>query len=301
MRITIGLRLKQDRRGVSNIVVVVLSLVIIVVIVADVVLWSYQMNQLDWEKTRENVEIANVSFVNVTRSSWFTTQSEYGVNIGSRISGAYVDTQVANEGNWETFQEETISPTYKLDLNGTFVLDVSAFPLNSISTVEIELRYRASDKLENCFVEAYNWTAEAYSDSGFNVTTGHTPTIEWDNYFVNLTDVWRSYVLDDGTMYVKLHEEGDDAVQTTIDIDFLGVRAVAGGTLFTFKNKGSVTCHLVSLWIINSTYHRRYDMNIFVNSGETAPCIRADISLPDGEYMVKVVSERGNIAVYSGS
>jgi len=43
--------------------VVVLSLVIIVVIVSNVILWSYQMNQLDWEKSREKLEITKVVFL----------------------------------------------------------------------------------------------------------------------------------------------------------------------------------------------------------------------------------------------
>jgi len=291
--------IRKDKRGVSNVIVFTLGLVIIVVIVADVFLWNYEMNRLDWEKTQENIEITNVSFINVTRSSWFTTQREYRMNMGSRVSGTYVDTQVSNDGNWETFQEETTPPTYRLDLNNTFTLDVSAYPLGAISTVEILLRYRASDELENWFLEAYNWTAGTYSDSGFNITIGHAPTRGWDNYAANLTDVWKSYVLEDGTMYVKLHEEGNDAVQATIDIDFFGVRAVAGGTLFTFKNRGSTTCHLVSLWILNSTDHRRYDVNVFLNSGEPMLYIRADIDLPNRQQIVKVVTERGNIAVYS--
>jgi hypothetical protein len=33
--------------------------------------------------------------------------------------------------------------------------------------------------------------------------------------------------------------------------------------------------------------------------GETLPYTRADIALPEGSYMIKVVTERGNIAVYS--
>ena len=40
-------RLKRDKHGVSNVIVIMLSLVLIVVIVANVVLWSFQMNQLD--------------------------------------------------------------------------------------------------------------------------------------------------------------------------------------------------------------------------------------------------------------
>ncbi len=278
-----------------------LSLVIILVIVSNVVLWSYEMNQLDWEKLREEVKIANVTRVNVTRSSWFAAQSEYTVNLGSRVSGTYEDTQVANDDDWETFREGPNPPIYRLDINGTFFIDISAYPFASITTVEIRLRYRARNELEKWFLKAYNWTAQAYSDNGFNSTTGHTPTGGWDNYTINLTNTWRSYVRDDGAMYVKFHDERNDAVQTTIDIDFLGARAVSGGTRFTFKNEGSLTSDLVSLWIINSTNHERRDINVFVNSAETTIYLRADISLPTGQYTVKVVTERGNTAVYSGT
>ncbi|MFQ5999949.1 MAG: hypothetical protein ACE5J6_04145 [Candidatus Bathyarchaeia archaeon] len=258
------------------------------------------MNQVDWEKLREEVKITNVTRVNVTRSSWFVAQGEYAVNIGSRVSGTYEDTQVANDGNWETFREGPNPPIYRLDINGTFILDLSAYPLESISTIEIQLRYMASDSKETWYLKAYNWTAQTYSDNGFNSTAGHTPTGGWDNYAVSLTDKWRSYVRDDGAMYVKFHDEGNDAVRTTIDIDFIGVRTVGGGTRFTFENEGSLTSHLVSLWVINSTNHQRYDINVFINSAETTTYLRADISLPNGQYTVKVVTERGNIAVYSG-
>ena len=134
-----NLRLKQDRRGVSNIIVVVLSLVIVVAIIANIVLWGYEMNQLDWEKMKEDITITNV---------------ERGTEIN--------------------------------------------------------------------------------------------------------------------------------------------------GTHFTFRNEGALTSHLVSLWIINSTNHQRYDINVFVNSAETKTHFRADISLPDDQYTAKVITERGNIAVYSG-
>ncbi len=118
---------------------------------------------------------------------------------------------------------------------------------------------------------------------------------------MNLTDKWQSYVQDDGTIYVKFVDEGVDSNQTTVDIDFLGVRAEIDGTRFTFKNEGALTSHLVSLWIINSTNHQRYDINVFVNSAETKTYLRSDISLPESQYTVKVVTERGNTAIYSGS
>jgi hypothetical protein len=73
------------------------------------------------------------------------------------------------------------------------------------------------------------------------------------------------------------------------------------GSQFTFENDGGLTVHLVSLWIINSTDHQHYDISVFVNSAETKSYLREDISLPTGGYTIKVVTERGNTAVYSGS
>jgi len=130
-------RLKRNQRGVSNIIVVVLSLVIILAIVSNIVLWNYEMNQVDWEKMRENVTITNVE----------------------------------------------------------------------------------------------------------NVTYGFQ---------------------------------------------------------FTFENDGGLTVHLVSLWIINSTDHQRYDISVFINSAATNNYLRDDIYFPTGNYTVKVVTERGNVAIYSG-
>ena len=131
-------RFKRDRRGISNIIVIALSLVIILAIVSNIVLWNYEMNQVDWEKMKENIIITNVE----------------------------------------------------------------------------------------------------------NVT--------------------------EGSQYI-------------------------------FENDGSLTVHLISLWITNSTEHQRYNINVFVNSAQTKTYLREDIPLPTGNYSVKVVTERGNTAVYSGN
>ena len=131
-------RLRRDRRGISNVIVVVLSLVIILAIVSNVVLWNYDMNQVDWEKMKENVTITSVT-------------------------------------------------------NATY------------------------------------------------------------------------------------------------------------GSQYNFKNEGGLTVHLVSLWINNATLHQHCNINVFVNSAETKTYLREDIPVPTGSYTVKVVTERGNMAVYSGS
>ena len=290
-------RIRRDTRGISTVIVLMLSLVLIVTIVSNVILWSYQMNQVDWEKMNEDIEITNVNRVN--DSSWFVTQSEYMLNKGTHISGTYEDTQVADDAQWETFRER--QPPVTLDINGSFIIDVSIYPLAYIQTIEIQLRYRASDSGEIWYLKAYNWATQAYSDSGFNSTAGHTPTTGWDLYAVNLTDQWNSYVQDDGTIYVKLHDQRPDPPndRTTIDIEFLGVRVMIDGTSFTFKNEGSVTSHLSSLWLNNSTHHQRYDINILVNAGNTESSVHSDIILPNNPYIVKVVTERGNIAIHS--
>jgi hypothetical protein len=192
-----------------------------------------------------------------------------------------------------------VSPSYGFDINGNFTLDLSTYPLDYVETIEIQLQYRANDTGEKWYLKAYNWTSTAYSDSGFNNTSGHTPTTGWDTYAVNLTDKWRSYVNDSGVIYVKFQDDQADANQTTVDVDFLSVRVKADGTRFTFKNEGSVTSYIVSLWIINSTLHQRYDTEIIVNSADMYSYTRTDLSLASGSYTVKVVTKRGNKAIYS--
>jgi hypothetical protein len=187
----------------------------------------------------------------------------------------------------------------RLDIDGAFAIDLSTYPLNSITNVEIQLRYRPSDTGEKWYLKAYNWTSTAYSDNGFNSTAGDTPTTDWNYYAVNLTDCWESYVNSNGTVYVKIVDEGADGDQTVLDIDFLAVRIEIDGVMFTFENQGSLTSHLVSLWVINSTHHQRYSIDVFINSGDVASNFRGDISLPDKPFIVKVVTERGNLGVFS--
>jgi hypothetical protein len=131
-------RLRVDKLGISNVIVVMLSLVLVVIIVSNVILWSYQMNQFDWERMQENVEIVNIT--------------------------------------------------------------------NSVS-----------------------------------------------------------------------------------------------GTTFTLQNKGSVTSHLVSLWVDNLTIHQRYDMDLFINAGDSVNYTRPDISLVDNASIIKVTTERGTVSVFNPS
>src|SRR3990170_1980633 len=95
-------RFKREKRGVSTVIVAMLSLVLVVIIVGNVVLWSYQMNQVDMDRMQETLSLTNVT--RITRSSWFTAQNEYSIGTGSRLSGTYTDTTTL-DGVYETFRE----------------------------------------------------------------------------------------------------------------------------------------------------------------------------------------------------
>jgi hypothetical protein len=201
-----------------------------------------------------------------------------------------------------TVKKSASEGIYSFAMHGTFTIDSSTYQLADIQAVEIHLWYRADDSAENWYLKAYNWTAAAYSDNGFNSTLGYSPTTGWDYYAVNLMDSWQSYVHSNGTISAKFVDQGADSEQTSIDIDFLGIRVkLHEPPQFTFENRGALTVHLVSLWINNSTFHQRYNINFFINSAETKTYLRENISMPTGSYTVKVVTERGNMAVYSGS
>jgi hypothetical protein len=288
-------RIGRDSKGLSNVVVVMLSLVIVVIIVVNVVLWSYQMNQFDQERLHEDVKIVQVASLNGS-SPWFPAQSEFIFDVDNRLSGTYVNTQ-STDGSYESFTETSVARA--LEIEGTFPVDVSAYPLSHIQTVEILVKYRSSDASENWYLEAYNWTSSTFSDLGFNSTSGELPTTGWDNYAVNLTDQWNSYVNNNGTVCVKIFDKGADTNQTTLDVDFVAARVTANLVSFAFKNDGSYTAHLVALWIDNSTWHQRYEVSVYINSGDTVSYLRADVNLTQKPYTVKIITERGNIAVYS--
>ncbi|MDH5459456.1 MAG: hypothetical protein OEW71_00260 [Candidatus Bathyarchaeota archaeon] len=450
-------RLKHDEHGVSNVIVVMLSLVLIVVIVANVVLWSYQMNQLDWEKMQENIAILDVTHISESynpsgyvlggSTSWlsgdvsdltsddcvymtfrsypsvidtpiqnmnftsdlsnWTTTYDAGKtageisweNVGSPLSGAgsvrgqtVVGRNKAMSGSckqdfnvtaipcsayltfyWEknytssvkthtievrlissatakyvwsnttngTFDWtwESINVTSYIDGTGTWTLelywtlenpnDPDAQVWANFDDVGVKLVYEYTIEVEftgssnaedwiqlnwtvdsawtiglvNITLQLYNYTLGGYPTSGngyIAYTSDNTPNTDETksqtvnvnpNHFRNATGHW------------KMKVKGVKATDTQFDFktDWIEFKVLKKQTLFAFKNEGSLTSHLVSIWSINSTVHQRYDISVFVNSGETLSYSRFDIYLPTGQYVVKVVTERGNMDIYSST
>ena len=75
----------------------------------------------------------------------------------------------------------------------------------------------------------------------------------------------------------------------------------SSGTQMDIKNTGPVSVHIVAVWISTSTDHQRYDASLFLNAGEPVTYIRDDIEFPNDAFVAKIVTERGNISVFSES
>ncbi len=61
-------------------------------------------------------------------------------------------------------------------------------------------------------------------------------------------------------------------------------------------NNGGETAHIVSIWIINSTDHYRYDLNTYVPGGATVTNIGSSIIMTYGStYTIRIITERGNL------
>lgn len=234
-----------------------------------------------------------------TRNQTITENPTYFRSYGGqwkiRIVGTKPATSFDLKVDWVEFKIRA-NENFALDIDDVFTLDVSTYPIAYVHTIEMQIRYRTNDSLENWFLKAYNWTKGEYSNLGFNSTLGDASSIEFKYYTANLTDAWQSYV-QNGVIRIKFCDNDADTHQSLIDIDFLGVRLVINGVRFSFENSSSLTTHVVSIWVINTTLHRRYDANFFLNSGAKGNYFRADISLPSGNFTLKATTERGNTAL----
>ena len=267
-----------------------LSLVLIAIVISNVILWSYQMNEFDLERMQEKVDVSNVT--RVTRSSWSTPTSDYTITAGSKISGNYTLTKTLDSVG-ERFREEN---SQVFNLNNDFKMDLNAYPLSYIRGIEILIRYNTTVDSEKWFLRAFNW-----SSSDFEVLDiqGNQPIAnQWNDYAVNVTNQWGDYVNSAGTIRLEFADQGNGTDQATIEIDFQGVRVMIDSTSLRLKNSGQYSAHIVAIWIIDSSNHQRYSASLFINSGEEIEYLRVDLNLPEDNFTTRVVTERGNIAVF---
>jgi hypothetical protein len=190
---------------------------------------------------------------------------------------------------------------YWLCISNTFTIDLLAYPPNHIRGIQVSMKYNVTEATEKWFLETYNWTASSFSQVGFNDTDGDQPIQnDWNTFTISVTDDWMDYMLGNSTGLIEFYGGELNANQTAVEIDFLSVTPLLDSISLDLRNRSSLTTHVVSLWVIDSTSHQHYDVNFFLNLGEEKTYANMDIVLPEGDYMVKIVTERGNIAVASG-
>jgi hypothetical protein len=230
----------------------------------------------------------NVSVTSYLTGSMFTIQFSGGTETGDVTQDSW-DIDVTLLHVWSdgyTMEVEFTGPSNTEDWTRLNWTTDSAWTVGSVAVT----------------LQLYNYTLDGYSTSGNGYMSYTSSAVENTDenkkqiitvnptHFRNATGYWR--------MKVKGVKSTD--TQFDFEADWIEFKPVkTGGSRFTFENTGSLTCHLVSLWIINSTVHQHYDTDVFINSGDTYSYVRDDIDLPDGQVTVKVVTERGNIGVYS--
>ena len=420
-------RLKRDKRGVSNVIVVMLSLILIVIIVANVVLWSYQMNQFDWEKMQENIEILNVTGIAGWLSGWnyrkthviqnatgagnnyqvritvhygtgtdggehvylngycrtdfgdvrFTDddgitllnywmqeytsgdQAIFWVKIADNLdySSATVYVYYGNPSATSTsngtstfeffddFDDGVIDPNKWTDVTnaresgGTFRGNGgnqrvwARTRLTFSSNIEVRFKmmgestndFDSGIRVGNLYFISDRGTGNPRIGTGWTYPSGSADDVlTWHTYRATIQNNYQEFydiTAEKGTInsfsytsgYLYLIGDSDSGARDTF-YDWIFVRKYissepshgewgseevsASELVIELRNEGSLTVHLVSVWVINSTFHKRYDIDFFINSGDTSSLSISSNTIPNNYYMVKVVTERGNIAVY---
>ena len=94
----------------------------------------------------------------------------------------------------------------------------------------------------------------------------------------------------------KMNQIDMDKNQEEITLN--NIETTQDGTTIGIKNSSPLSVHIVAIWVLDSNAHRRYVADLFLNSGEASNYTMPDVALLEN-FVVKVVTERGNIAVYS--
>jgi hypothetical protein len=263
----------------------------------------YDFNASQYPTTGDGYMTEVIGQTDVTKNQTITINPTYfrdsGNNWKIKITGTKTDTiPFELKIDWIRFKVVP-SDVCRLDINNSLTIDLATYPRSDICGIEIRIRYNVTGNGERWFLKAYNWATAAFADIGFNNTAGDAPTLNgWSDYTINVTDNWMDYVGSDGVVRVEFSDEGLHTDQTIAEIDFLGTRAIMNGACISIKNSSPLSIHIVAVWITNSS-HQRYDVDLFVNSGESIEYIREDISLPQDAFIAKIVTERGNIAVFA--
>lgn len=110
----------------------------------------------------------------------------------------------------------------------------------------------------------------------------------------------QKYISKTGEIKTRVYASG--ATPFICAADSMSVKDYFTGTTgkitVSFTNTGGVSVRLVSLWIVDSMGHHRFDLNINLTPGQTTQHIVAHI-WSYGEYTFKAITDKGTIATYT--
>ncbi len=201
--------------------------------------------------------------------------------------------------DWIEYRAETAGNA-ELAFVNQFKVDPAKYPAGAIAAIQIQIAYRVNSTEEKWYLTAFNWSSSSYSSLGFNCSSGNQPVLDlWNEYDVNVTDSWRSYLRSDGTVRVRFNDEATSNNETLVEIDFFGVSTQVGGFSVKVRNSCPLTVHIIAVWVENTTLHQRFDADSYVNSADEATLALVNGELPEGNLSFRIVTERGNEAVSS--
>lgn len=218
------------------------------------------------------------------------------------VIGASTFTDDTNMANYECFEIGFASFGNPLEFKTEMEFTGTSDPGNWTSlTWTIDSAWSTSNVTVTLQLFDYNLGAYPTSGDGYiaynSSATPYLEEIKSQTITINAT----RFRDDSGQWKIKVTGVKTSSTQFDMEADFIELRVPGNGAQFLFRNGGAVTSHIVSLWVINSTVHQRYDVSIYLNSGEDVLFHRDDITVPSDQYTVRIVTDRGNIAAFSES
>ncbi|XES77144.1 MAG: hypothetical protein ACBZ72_13360 [Candidatus Bathyarchaeia archaeon] len=235
-------------------------------------------------------------------TAWTTWTSEEVNDIAARLTHVH-SASGAVKVDWIRIEATySVASLYSLDIRNSFLVDLQTYPLSQMETIQIQLRYNVSSVGETWYIQAYDWATSTWSSSGFDNANGNEPATAgaWNDYVLEVPTTYVHSAT--GEVQVRFFSGGLGTDQTDCSIDYFAVTTVLSSEFqLEIINTSPQTVHVVALWVDTATVHTRYARNVYFNSGEAMTNLLEDIALPSEKFVVKLVTERGNVFVYAGN
>ena len=171
-------RFRQDKRGISNVVTAMLGLIIVVMIVANVFIWNYEMNAVDWERMQERIDVVSAENMN---QEWTQNPSVYAARGSTSLVSGGISNLSADDGDYMVFR------SYNSGIDTRHFVDSNISNVDSSGNVGTSNNFTAQrygpDNINDTLTEANTATthAEAYIYGSAASGWATNPTAICDN------------------------------------------------------------------------------------------------------------------------